>query len=175
MKLVTDKTPVRFSYAHVHEPQSMVEGGVKKYSVCVLIPKTNTEQIAKINAAINAALEEGIKKLGGKIPTVFKNPLRDGDLERPDNEECVGMMFFNANSTNPPGLFDAERNAIMDANEFYSGCYGRASVDFYAYNYNGTKGVAVGLNRLQKLEEGERLSGDSGSAESDFGDDDDML
>ena len=80
-------------------------------------------------------------------------------------------MFLNAKSSRKPGVVDADLNAILDKEEFYSGCYGRASLNFYAYDYQGTKGIGVGLNNLQKLEDGERLGGDFSTAEEDFGDD----
>ena len=157
-KVVTGK--VRFSYAHVFEPKAIEEGQTPKYSVSLIIPKSDKTTIAKIKAAITAALEEGkTKKFGGKLPAVWKNPLRDGDAERPDDENYAGSYFINANSTNKPGLVDENTNAIINKEDFYSGCYGRASVNFYAFNTSGNKGVACGLNNLQKLEDGERLGG----------------
>lgn len=86
-------------------------------------------------------------------------------------------MFVNANSDNRPGIVDINLNPIIEKEDFYSGCYGRASINFYAFNTNGNKGVACGLNNLQKLADGERLSGGS-SAEEDFGQnpwDDDLM
>lgn len=171
-KVITEPG-IRFSYANVFEAKAMAEDQKAKFSVSLLIDK-NTKQgkatIAKIEKAVAAALEEGKAKFGGKIPTVFKNPLRDGDEERPDDENYEGMMFVNANSDRRPGVVDSDLNAIIDPEDFYSGCYGRASVNFYAFNVSGNKGVACGLNNLQKLEDGDRLSGGS-SAEEDFGDD----
>jgi len=170
-KVVTGK--VRFSYAHVFEPKAIEEGQTPKYSVSLIIPKKDKATLAKINEAIAAALEEGkTKKFGGKLPAVWKNPLRDGDAERPDDENYAGAFFINANSTNKPGLVDANTNAIINKEDFYSGCYGRASVNFYAFNTSGNKGVACGLNNLQKLEDGERLGGGASTAEEDFGSDD---
>lgn len=177
-KVITSK--VRFCYAHVFEPTAIEEGQEKKYSVSVIIPKSDTKLINKIKAAIQAALEEGKAKFGGKIPANYKNPLRDGDLERPDDENYANSYFFTANSSRKPGIVDADLNPILDKDEFYSGCYGRASVNFYAFNVSGNKGVAVGLNNLQKLEDGERLSGGGSTPEEDFGsysddDDDDLM
>lgn len=174
-KVITSK--VRFSYAHVFEPTAIEEGQEKKYSVSLIIPKSDTKLIDKIKAAIKAALEEGKAKFGGKIPTNYKNPLRDGDEERPDDENYENSYFINANSSRKPGLVDANLDPILDKDEFYSGCYGRASVNFYAFNVSGNKGVAVGLNNLQKLEDGVRLSGGGASAEEDFGadNDDDLM
>lgn len=168
-KVVTGK--VRFSYAHVFEPHAMEEGQTKKYSVCILIPKKDKAAIAKIEKAIAAAKEAGKAKFGGKIPASLKTPLRDGDEERPDKEEYEGMMFINANSNRKPEVVDADRNEILNKEEFYSGCWGRASFNFYAFNTSGNKGIACGLNNLMKTEEGENLSGGGASAEEDFGDD----
>jgi len=165
-------TKVRFSYAHVFEPHSMEDSQPKKYSVCLLIPKKDKKLIDKLTAAINAAKEEGKTKFGGKIPASLKLPLRDGDEERPEDENYQGMMFINANANRKPGVVDADLNPILDKEEFYSGCYGRASLSFYAFNTSGNKGIACGLNNIQKLEDGERLSGGGASAEQDFADDD---
>jgi len=171
-KVVTGK--VRFSYAHVFEPKAIVEGAEEKYSVALLIPKEDTKTLGKIDKAIKAALEAGKAKFGGKIPKNYKSPLRDGDEEREDDEAYAGHMFINANSSRKPQVVDASLNPILDREEFYSGCYGRASVNFYAFSVSGNKGIACGLNNLQKLAEGERLSGGS-SAEEDFADEMDDL
>lgn len=172
-KVVTDK--VRFSYAHVFKPSAMEEGQTEKYSVSVIIPKSNKKLIAKIQEAIKAATEEGKVKLGGKIPANLKTPLRDGDIDREDDESYANSMFINANSTRKPAVVDADLDPILDADDFYSGCYGRVSLNFYAYNASGNKGIAAGLGNLQKLEDGERLSGGGSTAEDDFGSDDSML
>jgi hypothetical protein len=167
-KVVTGK--VRFCYANVFEPTSMNEGDTPKYNVCILIPKSDTKTLEKINKAIEAAKQAGKAKIAdksGKIPSTLKTPLRDGDEERGDDEAFEGHYFINANSTRKPSIVDRDLAPIMDKEEFYSGCYGRASINFYAYNVN-SKGIAAGLNNLQKLEDGERLAGGS-SAEDDFG------
>lgn len=171
-KVITGK--VRFSYAHVWEPVSVEEDGDKKYSVAILIPKTDTATIKKIEAAIEAAKEAGKAKLGGKIPANLKTPLRDGDEEKPDDENYEGMLFLNASSKSRPGIVDKDLNDIIDREEFYSGCYGRASINFYAFNVGVNKGIAAGLNNLQKFEDGDRLSGGS-TAQDDFGEDDPLL
>lgn len=168
---------VRFSYCHVFKPQAMNEGDEPKYSVSILIPKSDTATIEKINKAIEAAKAAGIAKLGknGKIPANIKLPLRDGDTEREDDETYAGHYFLSASSFRMPGIVDKDRQAILDEDEFYSGCYGRASLNFYAFAASGNKGIAVGLNNLQKLKDGERLAGGA-SAEEDFADDfDDSL
>lgn len=165
-KVITGK--VRFSFPHVFEPSGM-EGQKEKYSVSLIIPKSDAKTIAEIKAAIDEALEFGkTSKFGGKVPAVWKNPLRDGDAERPDDEAYKDSFFVNANSDNKPGVVDASVKPILDRDEFYAGCYGRAGITFYAFNSNGNKGVACGLQNVQKLSEGERLSGGSSAAE-DFG------
>ena len=172
-KVITGK--VRFSYVHAFQPSSMEEGGKEKYSTCLLIPKKDKKTLEKVSKAIDAALEEGKKsKFGGKTPPNLKTPLRDGDEERPDDPSFEGMMFVNANSDRKPGIVDADVEPILDQSEFYSGCYGRASVTFYPFSVSGNKGIACGLNNLQKLEDGERLAGGP-SAEEDFGADDDLM
>lgn len=163
----------RWSYANVHQPKS-INGGTPKYSVSLIIPKTDTVTVNKVNAAIQAAYEEGEGKLKGNGKSVpplsaIKTPLRDGDLERPDDEAYKNSYFINANSSTAPGIVDADRQPIIDTSEVYSGVYGRASVNFYAFNSNGNKGIACGLNNLQKIKDGEPLGGKS-RAEDDFAD-----
>jgi hypothetical protein len=171
-KVITGK--VRFSYANVWEPKS-VNGSDPKYSVSLIIPKSDKKTLDKIKAAIEEAKKDGVSKLGGKIPANLKTPLRDGDVDRPDDEAYANSYFINANSHTKPGIVDENIEPILDQSEFYSGCYGRASIVFYAYNANGTKGIAAGLQNLQKLEDGEPLGGRS-KPEDDFGDlDEDLL
>jgi len=165
-KVVTGK--VRFSYLHVFEPVAISEGGDLKYSVSLLIPKKDKITIAKINKAIEAAKEAGKGKWGGKIPAKLKLPLRDGDEERPDDEAYADCYFLNASAKTKPGVVDAGLNAIIRQDEVYSGCFGKASVNFYAFDVNGNKGIACGLNNIMKLEDGPSLGGRS-SAEEDFG------
>lgn len=165
----------RWSYANVWEAKS-INGGAPKYSVSLIIPKSDTKTIEKIKAAIQAAYEEGESKLKGNGKTVpalsiLKTPLRDGDHERPDDEAYANSYFVNANSGTAPGIVDADRQPIIDHSEVYSGVYGRASINFYAFNSNGNKGIACGLNNLQKMRDGEPLGGKS-RAEDDFADDD---
>lgn len=179
MKVITGPS-TRWSYANVWEPKS-INGGTPKYSVSLIIPKSDTKTIAKIQAAIEAAYKEGEAKLkcnGRSVPalSVLKTPLRDGDTERLDDEACADAYFINANSVSAPGIVDAARQPIIDRSEVYSGMYGRASINFYAFNSNGNKGIACGLNNLQKIKDGELLGGKS-RAEDDFvsDDEDDFL
>ena len=166
----------RWSYANVWEPKAM-EGGKPKFSVSLLIPKSDTVTVGKIKAAIDEAYRDGQSKLKGNgksVPALssLRTPLRDGDIDRPDDPAYANAYFVNANSTTAPGVVDANRNEILDKSEVYSGCYGRASISFYAFNANGNKGIACGLNNLQKIKDGEPLGGRA-SAESDFATEDD--
>lgn len=178
-KVITGKE-TRWSYANVWEPKS-INGGTPKYSVSLIIPKSDTVTVQKIKVAIEAAYHEGESKLKGNGKTVpalsvIKTPLRDGDAERPDDEAYANAYFINANSSTAPGVVDLDRNPILSRSEVYSGVYGRASINFYAFNSNGNKGIACGLNNLQKVRDGEPLGGKI-SAENDFAteDDDDFL
>lgn len=181
-KVITGPKTV-FSYLNVNEPKAPLGGGTPKYSVSLIIPKSDTVTIAKIQAAIKAAYDEGQSKLKGSskfVPDLdsLKTPLRDGDKERKGDIAYANSYFVNANSTTKPGVVDADRQPIIDTSELYSGIIGRASINFYAYNANGNKGIACGLNNLQKLADGTPLGGHS-RAEDDFADlddeDDDFL
>ena len=166
----------RWSYCNAWEAKA-INGGTPKFSVSLIIPKSDTATIVKVKAAIQAAYEEGASKLKGNGKSVpqlsaIKTPLRDGDLERPDDEAYANAYFINANSATAPGIVDADRQPIIDHSEVYSGVYGRASINFYAFNSNGNRGIACGLNNLQKIRDGEPLGGKS-RAEDDFNDDED--
>ena len=170
----------RWSYANVWDPKS-INGGAPKYSVSLIIPKSDTATVNKIKAAIQSAYEEGESKLKGNGKSVpplaaLKTPLRDGDVEKPDDESYAGHYFLNANNMTAPGIVDADRQPILQRSEVYSGVYGRASISFYAFNSSGSKGIACSLNNLQKIADGEHLGGKA-SAEEDFAteEDDDFL
>ena len=158
---------VRLSYANVWEPTS-INGGTPKYSVSLIIPKSDKKTIEAINAAVDAAIKDGASKFGGKIPNkaALKLPLRDGDTERED-EAYKDSYFVNANSTTAPQIVDRSVQPILDRAEVYSGCYARVSINFYAFNSNGNRGIACGLGNIQKIRDGEPLGGKS-SAASDF-------
>lgn len=158
---------VRLSYLHALEPVS-VNGGDPKYSASIIIPKSDTATIDAINKAIDAAIEAGLGKFGGKKPkkSAIKIPLRDGDLER-DDPAYADAMFVNANSRTAPQIVDRHVKPILDPEEIYSGMYARVSINFYAFNSNGNKGIACGLGNIQKIRDGEPLGGRS-SAEEDF-------
>ncbi len=167
--------PCRFSYLHCWEPDS-VNGGDPKYSVSAIVSKSDTKTVEAIKAAIEQAKKDSATKWGGKIPGNLKTPLRDGDIERPDDEAYKGCYFFNANSRQAPQVVDGKVQPILDQSEVYSGCYGRISVTFYGYNSNGNRGIAAGLGNIQKLKDGEPLGGRA-KATDDFSTvaDDDFL
>lgn len=170
LKVVTGVN-TRWSYVNAWEPKS-INGGTPKYSVSLIIPKSDARTVAKIKAAIEAAYRDGEAKLKGSSRTVppmdaIKQPLRDGDKERPDDPAYANSYFMNANSSTAPGIVDADCQPILERSEIYSGVYGRASVNFYAFNSNGNRGIACSLNNLQKIRDGEHLGGKS-SAEEDF-------
>ena len=165
----------RWSYANVWQAKS-INGGTPKFSVSLIIPKSDTKTVTAVKKAIQAAYDEGQSKLKGNsksVPalTAIKTPLRDGDAERPDDEAYKDSYFINANSATAPGIVDAARNPIIEHSEVYSGVYGRASINFYAFNSNGNRGIACGLNNLQKISDGEPLGGKT-RAEDDFADED---
>ncbi|MYV21281.1 DUF2815 family protein [Lactobacillus salivarius] len=157
----------RLSYANIWEPKS-INGGKEKYSVSLIIPKSDTKTVTAIEKAIDAAIEEGIGKFGGKKPNkaALKLPLRDGDLEK-DDLNYKDAYFINANSITAPQIVDKQVQPILDQTEVYSGCYARVSISFYAFNTNGNRGVACGLGNIQKIRDGEPLGGHS-SASDDF-------
>lgn len=163
-KVTTGK--VRLSYAHLFEPHA-IEGNEPKYSVSVIIPKSDKETLQAIKEAVTEAKEQGKGKWGGKVPANVKTPLRDGDVDREGDEAYAGCYFLNANSKNKPGIVDINVQPILDATEVYSGCYARLTLNFYAYNANGNKGIAAGLGNVQKLEDGDPLGGFT-RAEDDF-------
>ena len=164
-RVVTGK--VRFSYAYVFEPQDKGDGKTPKYSVSIIIPKSDKETVAKINAAFEQAKANSAAYFGGVVPKMLKGGLRDGDAEK-DDPVYADSYFINANSVKKPSVVDADLNPILDKDEFYSGCYGRVSIEFYPYNAEGSKGIACGLGNLQKLEDGENLGGGGVSAAADF-------
>ncbi|AFE86266.1 hypothetical protein PBC1_030 [Bacillus phage PBC1] len=177
-KVITGK--VRLSYANVFHAKA-INDGEAKYSTAVLIPKTDKVTIKKIQDAMEEAKKAGKdSKWGGKIPANAKMPLRDGDEEFPEDEAYVGHYFLNASNKQKPGIAkpigkDANGKTkfeeITDETEVYSGCYCKLSLNFYPFNANGNKGVAVGLNHIVKVQDGEPLGGGA-SLSVDFEDED---
>lgn len=173
-KVILGKDTI-WSYANLWAPKAIAENATPKYSLSCIIKK-DSEDVAKVKAAIKAAYDEGLSKLKGNSKTApsftsIKTPLRDGDEERPDDPVYKGCYFINANSTSAPGIVDRDVNPILDHSEVYSGCKGRVSITFYAFNNSGNKGIACSLNNVQKWSDGESLGGKA-SAESDFSSDD---
>lgn len=164
---------VRFSFPFLFERRIDKKGNPDKYGLCCLIPKTDKETVALFTEAYEAAKLKGkAEKWSGKIPAKVKLPLHDGDVERPDDEAFHGCWYFNSSSTNKPGVRVREAGIIseaIDASEVYAGSYGAVTVNLYPYNHDGNVGVAVGLNNVIKLEDGERLAGGR-SADEDFED-----
>ena len=159
--------PCRISFANIWEPKA-INGGEEKYSVSCIIPKSDKKTLTKIHKAIEAAKEAGLsKRFGGKIPPNICLPLRDGDIDRPDDEAYAGAMFVNANAKDAPQIVDRKVQPILDPMECGSGDYCNVSVNFFAYNANGNKGIGAGLGNIQLIKNGERLSGRA-SASSDF-------
>ena len=161
--------PCRISFANIWEPKS-INGSEEKYSVSCIIPKSDKKTLAKIQAAIEAAKEAGReKKWGGKIPPNLKLPLRDGDIDRPDDEAYTDSMFVNANSKDAPQIVDRKVQPILNPMECGSGDYCNVSINFYAYNAgnNTSRGVAAGLGNIQLVRSGDRLAGKANAA-SDF-------
>ena len=146
----------RFAYLHCFEPYA-INDGEKKYSLCCIIPKSDTKTINAINEAIEVAKKEYISKWGGKVPPNLKLPLRDGDEERPEDDAFKCCYFFNANSNSKPQVVDAKVQPILDESKVYSGCYGRVSVTFYGYNVHGNCGIGAFLGNIQKVKDGDPL------------------
>ena len=170
-KVTTGK--VRFSYCNIWEAKAPAEGGEPKYSVMLLIPKSDTVTLGKIKAAIAEARERFCERNGANaLPANPVTPLHDGDGVKPNSgepygPECKGCYVISVSSKQKPIIVDNFRNEITDPGEVYSGCYGRASINFYGYN-NRRKGIGAGLLSIQKLHDGDPF-GTIGSAD-DFND-----
>ncbi|WHH58450.1 DUF2815 family protein [Petroclostridium sp. X23] len=172
--VVTGK--VRLSYAHLFTPYANPNGGGEaKYSTTILVPKNDIATKQRIDAAINAAIQEGVSsRWNGVRPPVLAIPVHDGDGARPSDgmpfgDECKGHWVFTASSKQAPQVVDLSLNPVINQTEVYSGMYARVSVRFFPYNASGKKGIGCGLGNVQKLEDGEPLGGRT-SAASDFGD-----
>lgn len=168
---------VRLSFVHLFKPYAFQPGQEEKYSVTVLVPKTDTDTMARVNAAIETAKQKGVSdKWGGVLPPVVPTPVYDGDGVRPSDgmafgPECKGCWVFTASAKTdyPPEVVDRQGNPIINQSEVYSGIYGRVNVSFYPYTYGGKKGIGCGLGPVQKLEDGEALGGSAPTAAQAFG------
>jgi hypothetical protein len=148
----------RASYVWIFNPQ-VQEDGSKKYSVSMIFPKN-----ADLKALKEAAKQAGLAKFGDKFNALsksasFKWPFRDGDTDRPEDEAYAGSIFVNASSRKPVGVVDKSNQEILDAEDFYSGCYAKASVSFYGYDVSGSKGIACGISAIKKTRDGDALGG----------------
>lgn len=182
-EVVTGK--VRFSYLNVFTPKASMGSTTEKYSVMLLIPKSDTVTLGKINAAMKAAAEAFRAKNGASsLPATPKTPLHDGDGVKPNSgepyePECKGcyVLSVSCRADQRPGVYDAFRNDITNPAEIKSGDYGRAHINFYGYS-NQSKGIGAGLLAVQKLSDGDPLGGAVASASAfddgftDGGDDD---
>ena len=171
-KVVTGK--VRFSSCYLFEPQEALGGGDPKYSLTLLIPKSDVATVNKIKAAIAEAREIYCNRNGANaLPAKPVHTLKDGDGTRNNGDdfgpECRDHYVIKVRSSKRPVVVDAFRNEITNPAEIYGGCYGRASINFFGYNTAGQKGISATLLSVQKLHDGEPF-GTVGSA-SDFDDD----
>ena len=168
---------VRLSYVHLFKPYAYQPGQEEKYQGTVLVPKTDTDTMGRINAAIEAAKQRGIsEKWNGQCPPIVPVPVYDGDGVRPSDgmaygPECKGHWVFTASAKAdyPPEIVDKMGNPIINQSEVYSGMYGRVNVSFYPYAFGGKKGIGCGLGPVQKLRDGDSLGGSAPSAAQAFG------
>lgn len=167
----------RLSYVHLFKPYAAMPGQEEKYSCTILVPKTDTATMARINAAIEAAKQKGITdKWNGQCPPIVPTPVYDGDGVRPSDgaafgPECKGHWVFTASAKADyrPEVVDAGLNPIINQSEVYSGMYGRANVSFYPYSFGGKKGIGCGLGSVMKTRDGEALGGSMPTAAQAFG------
>lgn len=167
----------RLSYVHLFKPHAYQAGQEEKFGVTVLIPKSDTDTMARISAAIEAAKQKGtVEKWNGVCPPIVPTPVYDGDGARPSDgmpfgDECKGHWVFTASAKAdyPPEVVDRMGNPIINQSEVYSGMYGRVNVNFFPYAFGGKKGIGCGLGPVQKLEDGETLAAGHVSAAQAFG------
>lgn len=178
-KVITGKGIL--SYAHIFKPQAGIGGGEERYSTSFIISKSDTATITNLEKAIESAIKEGISRYGSKFGKAanFRNPLRDGDIEKPDDAAYTDSYFLNVKSKTKPGVVDKDLNEIIDPSEVYSGCYARLSIVAFPYSVNGSTGVSFALQNIQKLADGTPL-GSKARAADDFSafandDEDDLL
>ncbi|MFD2446411.1 DUF2815 family protein [Bacillus sp. CGMCC 1.16607] len=169
---------VRFSYVNLLQPKVGPSGGEPKYSVTILLPKSDVATYQRIMASIEAAKQLGkSKQWNGVIPPMVALPIHDGDGVKPSDgmpfgEECKGHWVFSASTKadQPPVLVDLNQNPIINPTEVYSGMYGRIAVNFGAYNQAGKKGIGCYISKnVQKTRDGEPLGSSAPAAADDFG------
>lgn len=166
--------PCRFAYLNCWRPATQY-GGAQKYSVSALISKEDVDTIEVIQKTIEHVIDQSVQKWGGRVPANLKNPLHDGDIDKPDNPIFKNCYYINAKSKDAPQIVDCNVQPITNQTELYSGCYGKVSITFYGYNYSGAKGIGAWLGNIQKIKNGEPLGNRIGAkdefvpiAESDF-------
>ena len=164
---------VRLSYVHLVKPYAPNPQSEPKYSVTLLIPKSDAATKQRIDAAIQAAIEEGVTgKWGGRRPPQPAIPIWDGDGLRqngePFGEECKGCWVLTASSKQKQDVVDTNLQPILDETQIYSGMYARVALNFFAYDSNGKRGIGCGLGPVMKTRDGEPLGGKL-TAESVFG------
>lgn len=168
---------VRLSYVHLFKPYAAMQGQEEKYSVTVLVPKTDTATMSRINTAIEAAKQRGIsEKWNGQCPPIVPTPVYDGDGVRPSDgmafgPECKGHWVFTASAKAdyPPEIVDAQGSPILNQSEVYSGMYAYVNVSFFPYAFGGKKGIGCGLGPVMKRRDGESLGGSAPTAAQAFG------
>ena len=171
--VVTGK--VRLSFVHLFTPYASRPGAEAKYSVTLLIPKSDAATKQRIDAALNAAIQFGVSdKWRGVRPPILSLPIHDGDGVRPSDgmpfgPECKGHWVVTASSKQAVEIVDLGMNPILNQTEVYSGMYARVSIRFFPFDQSGKKGIGCGLGPVQKLEDGEPL-GSRISAAAAFGD-----
>lgn len=173
------KAKGRLSYPNLFTPRAINDQGDPKYSATLLIPKSDTDTVARVQAAIDAAVQDGVDRRifkGAVDPSRSKYPpLRDGDSPKDDGtprgDEFAGHWFISAKAPGNkprPSVVDANVQPVMDESEIYAGCYVNMFVEFYAYENSGNKGIAASLRGVQFVEDGERLGGEPLEAEDMF-------
>ena len=162
-KVITGE--VRFHYVNVLHPHKFDYQEEPQYQICILVPKDDIDNVT----ALKQAIHEAFIRIKDPAPDWW-DPLRDGDLEHPEDPAFRGMYYLNAKSRQSPGVVDADRNKITDERQIYNGCYGRASLSFFPFD-RGSTGVGTGLNNIQKLRDGDYLE-EKKAADEDFEDDD---
>ena len=166
----------RLSYVHLTEPYAQQPFAEAKYSVTLIIPKTDYATKADIDSAIQAAIAEGVTKTwGGKRPAAPAIPIWDGDGVRKNgelfNEECKGCWVITAGckaDKKPEVVHISNIHSQLSPADIYSGMYGRVTIRFFTYDNSGNRGVGCGLGNVLKTREGDPLSASRASAENDF-------
>lgn len=166
---------VRLSYVNVFEAKAMQEGQDPKYSAQLIISKSHPQMKELKKLIYEVAKEKFPKMVTGKdYPARLKNPLRDGDDERPDEEAYENCFFLNANNKKRPTVIDRDRSPLTDDdNVIYSGCYANVIIDLFGYDTAGNKGVAASLGGVQFKRDGEPLGG-RGVMADDFDEEEEM-